>query len=365
MTENVGAQFNVQEELQGLLGPDNVAAQKTADHLPTFWMKAGAVKKALQYLKHQAARPYRMLYDLTGIDERQRTNRRGQPEADFSAVYHLLSFERNEDVRLKVALTGEHPRIDTITDLWPCADWYERELWDMFGIEVAGHPRMRRILNPPWWQGHPLRKEHPARATDMAPFSMPLEKRWQWQKELEFKPEEWGMKGESDLFESMFINIGPHHPGTHGVLRIILQLEGQEIIDAVCDIGYHHRGAEKMGERQSWHTYIPYTDRIDYLAGVLNNFPYVLAVEKLAGIEVPDRVKVIRIMLAELFRIISHLVYYGTFSQDLGQMSPVFYMFTDREKAFNIVEAITGGACTRGGSASAAWRKTCPMAGRR
>jgi NADH-quinone oxidoreductase subunit C/D len=283
------------------------------------------------------------LYDLCGIDERDRAKKGNIPAKDFTVAYHLFSFNHNRFIRLKVGLEGEYPSMPSITSLFKNANWYEREVYDMFGIRFEGHPHLQRILMPLTWQGHPLRKEHPARATEIGPYQLTSEKEDIEQEALRFKPEEWGMKTEGEDADFMFLNIGPQHPGTHGVLRIILQLDGEDIVDAVPEIGFHHRGAEKMGERQSWHTYIPYTDRIDYLGGVMNNLAYLLAVEKLAGIEVPDRVKVIRVMLCELFRISSHLVWFGTFAQDVGQLSPVFYMFTDREKIFDIIEAICGG----------------------
>jgi len=334
---------NILHELKEKFGEELITPQITCDEIPTAWLPRVRAHEVLRYLKTAARQPYRMLYDLTAIDERNRVNRHGQPDSDFTVVYHLLSFERNSDVRLKIALQGEHPSIPTITDVWPMADWYEREIWDMFGIGVEGHPRLRRILMPPTWNGHPLRKDHPARATEIGPFELPDDKQEQEEEALRFNPEEWGMKRRSADSDFLFLNLGPQHTGTHGVLRVILQLDGEEILDAVPEIGFHHRAAEKMAERQSWHTYIPYTDRVDYLGGVMNNFVYCMAVEKLAGIEVPDRVKVIRIMMSELFRIASHLVWYGTFAQDLGQLSPVFYMFTDRERLFEIVEAVCGG----------------------
>jgi len=339
----MGEAANILEELRTRFGEAALIPQDTRDGLHTVWVPRDKLRDILRYLKTDAPRPYRMLYDLTAIDERRRANRQGQPPSDFTAVYHLLSFDRNEDVRLKVALAGESPSLPTITDLWPAANWYEREAWDMFGITFAGHPHLRRILMPPTWQGHPLRKEHPARATEMGPFTLPDDKQDREQEALQFRPEDWGMQRQSEDNDFIFLNLGPHHPGTHGVIRFALQLDGEEIVDVVVDIGYHHRGAEKMAERQTWHTFIPYTDRIDYLGGVLNNLAYVLAVEKLAGIEVPDRVKVIRVMMAELFRIASHLVWYGTFASDLGAMSPVFYTFNDRERVFDIVSAVTGG----------------------
>ena len=334
---------DIARELQNRFGGATITPQATCDGIPTIWTPKTHVRDVLRYLKGEADRPYRMLYDLCAIDERVRKHRQEQPQGEFTLVYHLLSYERNADVRIKVPLQGSYPVIDSIVDIWPAANWYEREVWDLFGITFAGHPNLRRLLMPSTWTGHPLRKEHPARATEMEPFQLPDEKQDAEQAALQFHPEEWGLEPRGDDADFMFLNVGPQHPGTHGVLRIVLQLDGEEILDAVPDIGFHHRGVEKMGERQSWHTFIPYTDRVDYLGGVMNNLAYVLAVEKLAGIEVPDRVQVIRVMMAEFFRLASHLVWYGTFAQDVGQLSPVFYMFTDRERIFDIVEAICGG----------------------
>ena len=333
---------SVVDELKKKFGESALTVQETKDGLPTVYVSQDKLQDVLSFLKKDISRPFKMLYDLTAIDERQRTHREGLPDADFSVIYHLLSFDRNSDIRIKVALKGEYPEVDSITKIWANANWYEREAFDMFGIKFRGHPHLRRILMPTTWEGHPLRKEHPARATEMGPFELPEDKQDKEQEALKFNPEEWGLKRAHEDTDFMFLNLGPQHPGTHGVLRIILQLDGEEIVDAVPDIGFHHRGSEKMAERQTWHTYLPYTDRIDYLGGVMNNFAYVQAVETLAGIEVPDRAKVIRIMLSELFRIASHLVWYGTFAQDVGQMSPVLYMFNDRERIFEIIGAICG-----------------------
>jgi NADH-quinone oxidoreductase subunit C/D len=330
-------------DLKTIFGDAILAEQLTRDAFPTLWVTSDKVNDVLRHLKTGVDLPYSMLYDLTAIDERVRNHRQDQPESDFTVVYHLLSYDRNDDIRIKVPLTETSAALPTVTNLWQSANWYEREVWDLFGITFDGHPHLKRILMPSTWKGHPLRKDHPARATEMGPFQLPDEKEEKEQAALKFRPEDWGMKRVAEDSDFMFLNLGPQHPGTHGLIRFILQLDGEEIRDSVVDIGYHHRGAEKMAERQSWHTYIPYTDRIDYVGGVMNNLAYCLAVEKLAGIKVPDRAETIRVMMAELFRIASHLVWYGTFAQDVGALSPAFYTFTDRERVFDIVEAICGG----------------------
>ncbi|MDO6426584.1 NADH-quinone oxidoreductase subunit C/D [Thalassotalea sp. 1_MG-2023] len=311
------------------------------DDIPTVWLLKQDVCRVMQAVRHELIEPFTVCFDITAIDESERRHK-SKHVADFTISYHLTSPQRNQDIRLKVALTKHDKSIESVCQYWPNANWYEREVWDMFGVVFLNHPHLSRILMPSTWQGHPLLKTHPARATEMDPFTLPKHKQDEEQKALQFNPEAWGMKRQGPDNDFMFLNLGPNHPSVHGAFRIVLQMDGEEIVDCVPDIGYHHRGAEKMGERQSWHSYIPYTDRIDYLGGVMNNFPYVMAVEKLAGIQVPERAKVARIMTAEMFRILSHLLFYGTFAQDVGALSPIFYMFVDREKLFGIVEAISG-----------------------
>lgn len=306
-----------------------------------IWIERDKLISVLMFLK-KISRPYNMLYDLHGIDERLRIHRKVLPKSDFTVFYHVVSISRNTDIILKVPLLEKSMCVPTIISLFCNANWYERETWEMFGIYFDDHPNLTRIIMPKSWDGHPLRKEYPARATEFDPFFLTKQKEDVEMEDLLFTPEDWGMQRNTKHEDFMFLNLGPNHPSVHGVFRIILQLNGEEIVDCVPDIGYHHRGAEKMGERQSWHSYIPYTDRIEYLGGCINEMPYILAVEKLAGIVVPDRVKVIRIMLSELFRINSHLLYVSTYLQDVGAMTPVFLAFTDRQKIYDVIETITG-----------------------
>jgi len=146
--------------------------------------------------------------------------------------------------------------------------------------------------------------------------------------------------------ETLSLNLGPQHPSTHGVLRVVLELDGETVVDARPDIGFLHRGIEKLAENRTYHQVIVLTDRLDYLAALSNNLAYVLAVEKLMGIEVPRRARYVRAALAELQRIASHLFWLGTHAHDLGAMTPLFYALREREALMDIFETLSGSRLT-------------------
>jgi len=146
--------------------------------------------------------------------------------------------------------------------------------------------------------------------------------------------------------ETMILNMGPQHPSTHGVLRVILELDGETVVKATPDIGFLHSGFEKLAESKTYHQCIPLTDRLDYVAGMSNNLAYVLAVEKLLEIEVPPRAQAIRVLLCELQRIASHLFWLGTHAHDIGAMTPLFYALRERDEILFLFERVCGARLT-------------------
>lgn len=303
-----------------------------------------AILDELKKLKSDPARPFPVLYDLTAVDESERADRPSGENGRFTVHYLLWNPEKNDRLLLKVPVQDDSIVLPSATSVFKNANWYEREVYDMFGLRFDGHPNLRRILMPDWWTGHPLRKDHPNRATEMPPLVISEEDLHEFDGYEVFHNGDSciRMRGENGE-DLMILNLGPNHPGTHGVLRVVLSLNGEYLEDVYPVIGYHHRGAEKMAERQTFHSYIPYCDRVDYLAGTYNELPYVLACEQLGGVEVPERAQMIRVLLGEIYRLCNHLVWFGTYGHDVGAMTPVFYTFREREMLFKIIEMITGG----------------------
>jgi NADH-quinone oxidoreductase subunit D len=144
----------------------------------------------------------------------------------------------------------------------------------------------------------------------------------------------------------LVLNMGPQHPSTHGVLRVVLKLDGERVLGTDCVIGYLHRGVEKIAENRTWGQFAPYVDRMDYVAAISNGLGYCLAVEKLVSAEAPPRAQVVRVILTELNRIASHLLWLGTHALDVGAITPLFYTMREREEILNIFEAYCGARLT-------------------
>jgi len=248
------------------------------------------------------------------------------------------------------ASSHQLPAVPSLTPLWPGADWPEREVYDLMGIRFEGHPDLRRIMMPHDWPNHPLRKDVP-RGGETVPFSMT------WEDE-EF--ESFGQQiieahavpqvppKQADGNRHMILNMGPHHPATHGVLRVIAELDGETVVAAYPDLGYLHSGFEKQGETIRYKDFLPYTDRSDYVSSMCNNLGYSLAVERLMGVDIPPRAQVLRVVMAELQRIASHLLWLGTSVMDAAGMSHamLMYAFREREQLLDIFELVSGARLT-------------------
>ena len=266
-------------------------------------------------------------------------------EADgLGVIYHLESTVTGKRVCLKTVTTDrENPLLPSVTDLWDVANIYEREVFDFYGIKFTGHPDMRRVFMREDWVGYPFRKDDETEKNN--PLRMDNEPLADDTEMLTLQADGTVKSNRREIFEDgdYVVNIGPQHPSTHGVLHFRVALEGERIkkIDPV--LGYIHRGIEKMNESLTYPQTLALTDRLDYLGAMQSRHALCMCIEKAMGVEVSDRVKVIRTIMDELQRIDSHILFFSCLCQDLGATTAFLYGFRDREKILDIFEETCGG----------------------
>lgn len=293
------------------------------------------------------------------------------PENKMEVVYHFYRTTGGGALVLKTQVDRENPVVPSLTPLFPGAEFQEREAWDLLGIRFENHPDLRRILTWEGFYGHPLRKDwkepffeeetkpfksrwpegHVYRIEDKNPFHDNV------QFPPGFDPEQWSPETDELLYsglkrvdktddfltEQVVVNLGPQHPSTHGVFRMVVVLDGETVVDLKPIMGYLHRNHEKIGERNTFLQNMPFTDRLDYVCSMSNNFGYALAVEKLMGVQPPERAEYIRVMMAELTRFLNHIFSIGFLLNDLGAFfTPMLYALEERELILDVFEAVSG-----------------------
>ncbi len=308
---------------------------------------------------------YDYLSSVTGVDY--------LPEGKMEVVYHVYKTTGGPGVVFKVQVPRVDPiEVPSLVSIYPGAELQEREIWDLFGIKFTDHPDLRRILMWEGFAGHPMRKDwhEPYFEEEGKPFKS----RWPDGKLVMaesknlyadniayphgFDPASQTFDPEKALYDALrvyqkeevgldtdhiIINMGPQHPSTHGVFRVAVVLDGEKIVNLKPVMGYLHRNHEKIGERNTFIMNMPYTDRLDYLASMSNNFGYALAVEKLMNVKPTERADYIRVIMAEMTRISNHLFLIGTLLNDLGAyFTPMLYALEERELILDIFEAVAG-----------------------
>ncbi len=306
----------------------------------TLEIEKDSILNLLKYLKENPEFSFKMFIDFTVVDYPLHNPR-------FQGVYILYSPEFNERVIVK---TWTDETLPSIVPLWKGAKWAEREAWDMFGVKFEGHENLVRMFLWETYPYYPLRKDFPKEG--IKDTYLPSLNERENIPSHDYDPYHTALPTLEDLEitekkriqkkNQIVLNWGPLHPGTHGTIWFLFDLEGETIKDCDIILGQLHRGIEKLAEDLTYTQIIPYTDRMDYISALCSNIAYVNAVEKLLGVEPPEKAKWIRTMMAELQRINSHLLWLGTTALDLGALTMFLYTFREREKIMDIIEGIAG-----------------------
>lgn len=309
--------------------------------LKTYIIDRGELINSVMLYKNSG---FNFLLDIVAIDYLEYENE----EARFALVYTFRNDIENLVLALKVYLKdGED--VDTISHIYKAADWLEREAYDQFGIKFNGHKNLKRILNHIEFVGHPLRKDYDIRA------GQPLFKSDNLHDEIFNDCKRRGLIKDNTSFEEavddikaklMFLNIGPSHPATHGAIRTLVGLDGENIVASAVEVGYLHRGFEKSCENHTYNQIIPYTDRLNYCSSLVNNIAFALTIEKMLGVKVPNRAVIMRVILLELQRIMDHLVCLAALCTDSGAITNYFYLFNERDVCYDFLSKLTGARLT-------------------
>jgi NADH-quinone oxidoreductase subunit C/D len=322
------------EKIRERLAGSPLAGKATIEDrdLPTIEIAHADWPALARFLRDDPGCRYDLFLDLAGVDNLKREG----PKTRFEAVAHLHSLSSNQHLRVRVPLPdAEKPTLPSVESVWPAANWYEREAYDLFGFDFPGHPNLHRLLCHDAFVGHALRK-------DYAPGQ-----RW-FYTESDMRVPEWAQRTDERAghFETQTLSIGPSHPATHGIIHLLARLDGEKIIRAETMIGYLHRCFEKMAETHQWNQVIPYADRLNYVSAMVNGVGYVRTVEKMLGIEVPERGQLVRTILSEFTRIVDHAVCIGANLVDIGALTAFIYLYQPRENFYSLMEACCGARLT-------------------
>ena len=287
------------------------------------------------------------LHDEEGMDFLLNLVGEDWMEDGIGVVYQLENTINHKQACVKcVVMDRENPMIPSVSDLWDIANVYEREVFDYYGIIFTNHPDMRRLFMREDWVGYPFRKDNdPEKDNPFDPQHMTNEPLADVTYEYQLQQDGSIQKVEHQIFgdDDYVVNIGPQHPSTHGVLHFRVDLEGETIRKVDPILGYIHRGVEKISEKMTYPQTLALTDRLDYLGAMQNRHALCMCIEQAMGVEVSDRVQVIRTIMDELQRIDSHILFFGCLCQDLGATTAFLYAFRDREKILDIFEETCGG----------------------